>query len=55
LDELDKLNANINHKCNKRIVRDMKQKLIDKIKPLVKEDQWIEFLQTIEKDQLPDF
>jgi hypothetical protein len=53
--ELDKLDARIKSKSNKIRIKSQKRDLINKMKPMVKEEAWIEFLQTIEKDKFPDF
>jgi hypothetical protein len=52
---LDKLDEDIRYICNKDRIKGKKQLLIDKMKPLVKEEAWIEFLQSIEKDEFSEF
>jgi hypothetical protein len=52
---IDKRADNIKYRCNKNRVEEKKTILADKMKPIVKLERWIKFLQSLEENEWPDF
>jgi hypothetical protein len=52
---LDHYGANCKYYRNRKRTKEKKQRLIDKMKPLIREEYWKEVINTLDDDEVPDF